>query len=144
MKKKLISLSFIVLIVFAQSTFAFGTNENKYQYDNTAHVENHIIPLWTNTSTAYSSLESNGNIITAYANIRPKNNTMHVTGAMYLQQYNSGRWVNKAKWPFNKNSNVFLSTTYFAYSGGKYRVKIEATVNKEVISLISNEKYVKL
>ncbi len=142
MRKKFISLSLIGIILIGQTGFAFATNE--LESSNMVCYENQIMPLWTNINSVFTNIKSNGKLITALVNIQPKNKAMYVSGTMYLQQCISGRWINKAKWTFSKNGNVDLLKQYSASSGGRYRVKIEATVNKENLSLLSKEEYVRV
>ena len=142
MRKKLVSLSLIGMMLLGQTGFSFATID--LQSHNMACYDNQIMPLWTNINSAFTNITSNGKLVTASVNIRPQNKAMYVSGAMYLQQYNSGRWINKAKWSFSKKGNVDLLKTHSAISGGRYRVKIEATVNKENISLLSKEEYVRV
>ncbi len=142
MRKKLVSLSLIGMMLLGQTGFSFATID--LQSDNMVCYDNQIMPLWSNVNSVFTNIRSNGKLVTASVNIRPQNKSMHVSGTMYLQQCISGRWINKAKWTFSKNGNVDLLKQYSASSGGRYRVKIEATVNKENLSLLSKEEYVRV
>ena len=139
--KKIISLLLIGMIVMGQTGFSFATDRPQHYsmkyYDN-------ITPLWTNVSSVFTNIKSKGKIITASVSIQSKNSAMNVSGTLYIQQCNSGRWINKEKWTFSKKGNIDISKKYSASTGGRYRIKIDALVNNERINVLSKEEYVKL
>lgn len=48
---------------------------------------------------------------------------------MYLERYDTGRWVGVTSWNINGTGSVFLSTSYTGISGVAYRTRVSVNVD---------------
>lgn len=90
-----------------------------------------IAPMWNNISSISSFISAQGKTLYPEVYIKAKKSTGSISGVMYLQRYNSGKWTTVASWGFGGTNNVLLSKSYTGISGGTYRTRVRVIVNGE-------------
>lgn len=129
--KKLVVIAVVSVLLACSgvpnTTYAIEAQKNEIlntEYQN-------IGPLWINIHEISPYISAQGKILYSEVYIKATKSTSSISGVMYLQRYDSGRWVNVKSWSSNGTSSVVLSKTYTGSSGAIYRTRVIVTVDGE-------------
>ncbi|WP_313758353.1 cell agglutination protein Mam3 [Tissierella sp.] len=90
-----------------------------------------ITPMWDNISGISPSISAEGTTLYPEVYIKAKSSSGSISGTMYLERYDLGRWISVTSWSFKGTSYVFLSKSYTGMSGVKYRTRVVVSVDGE-------------
>ncbi|TJX60782.1 cell agglutination protein Mam3 [Soehngenia saccharolytica] len=96
-----------------------------------------ITPLWESISGISLSISAEGTTLYPEVYIKAKSSSGSISGTMYLERYDLGRWISVTSWNFKGTSYVFLSKSYTGMSGVKYRTRVVVTVDGEKAEAVS-------
>lgn len=96
-----------------------------------------ITPLWNSIADISPSISVEGTTLYPEVYIKAKSSSGSISGTMYLERYDLGRWISVTSWNFKGTSYVFLSKSYTGMSGVKYRTRAIVTVDGEKAEAIS-------
>lgn len=122
-----VAITFLVGGGATNITYAKNPQENPLA--SVAYQE--ITPLWNNIADISPYISSEGNTLYPEVYIKAKSTAGSISGTMYLERYDLGRWLGVTSWNFNGTSYVFLSKIYTGISGVKYRTRVVVTVDGE-------------
>lgn len=129
LKKTIITAVAVALLIggnFASASVACAMESQG------AEVEHQIItPYWNEINNINVDISSNNTTLYPEVYIKAKKSTNSISGTMYLEKYNSGKWTSVSSWNITGTGDVFLSKSYKGTSGYKYRTRVVVTVNGE-------------
>lgn len=134
--KKILTLSAIALLVIGIVTKAIYAEERTEQLlaDGIHQV---IAPMWSSISIISPDISSNDRILYPEVYVEAKSFSGLISGKMYLERYDTGRWLSVTSWNFNGTGNVFLSKSYTGISGVVYRTRVSVNVDGEMAEAVS-------
>lgn len=143
--KKAVVIAIAIAIALLVGGGGLNTTYAANLQEQTFTNENHqlITPLWISISIVSPDISVNGKILYPEVYIEAKSSSGSISGKMYLERYDMGRWIGVNSWNFQGTSKVFLSKSYTGISGVKYRTKVSVTVNGESTTAISRSCEVK-
>lgn len=136
LKKFVTTMTLIALAVgggISDKTYAMEQNSLTSEIKN----YNIISPLWINIDDISPSISANGTTLNPSVYIKAKSSSSSISGTMYLERYDLGRWISVTSWNIKGTSNVFLSKSYIGTSGVKYRTRVVVTVDGETATATS-------
>ena len=136
-KKAILTLAAVVLVTSQVQAIPAAATANKAPAISTAEYA--ISPMWVDADQVFPGIFSSGKKITATLNIRAKKNTTALSGTLYLEESNGGRWRTVASWTFDGTGKFRENYMYSGKSGATYRTKVVATVGTDSISKYSTE-----
>lgn len=134
--KKILTLSAIALLVSGIVTKAIYAEERTEQplTDGNHQV---VAPMWSNISIISPDISSNGGILYPEVYVEAKSFSGLISGKMYLERYDTGRWLGVTSWNINGTGSVFLSKSYIGFSGVAYRTRVSVNVDGEIAEAVS-------
>ena len=90
-----------------------------------------ITPFWNSIADISPSISAEGTTLYPEVYIKAKSSSGSISGTMYLERYDLGRWISVTSWNFKGAGNVFVSKTYRGTSGVKYRARVVVDVDGE-------------
>lgn len=142
-KKTVITVIAIALLVGGGGAIN-TTYAAKLQEQTLIKVNNQMItPLWNNISIVSPDISVSGKILYPEVYVEAKSSSGSISGKMYLERYDMGRWVGVTSWNFQGTNKVFLSKSSTGMSGVKYRTKVSVTVDGESATATSGSCEVK-
>ena len=144
MKIKKIVLAVLAIALLVGGGALNTTYAATLQEQTLIKVNNQVItPLWTNISIVSPDISVSGKILYPEVYVEAKSSSGSISGKMYLERYDMGRWVGVTSWNFQGTNKVFLSKSSTGMSGVKYRTKVSVTVDGESATAISRSCEVK-
>ena len=144
MKIKKIVLAVLAIALLVGGGALNTTYAATLQEQTLIKVNNQVItPLWTNISIVSPDISVSGKILYPEVYVEAKSSSGSISGKMYLERYDMGRWVGVTSWNFQGTNKVFLSKSSTGMSGVKYRTKVSVTVDGESTTAISRSCEVK-
>ena len=98
-----------------------------------------IQPYWKEASVVQVYLTANGNSLASSLMVSAYSDSKKISGTMYLQKLNNGKWTNVTSWKISGTGDVTMERSYKGTSGVTYRVKTVVKVGTETITEYSNE-----
>jgi hypothetical protein len=136
LRKKILTVSAIALLSSGIVTEAIYAEERTEQsLVNGGHQV--IAPMWSNISFISPDISSNGKILYPEVYIEAKSFSGSISGKMYLERYDTGRWLGVTSWSINGTGSVFLSKSYTGVSGVAYRTRVSVNVDGETAEAVS-------
>lgn len=144
MKIKKIVLAVLAIALLVGGGALNTTYAATLQEQTLIKVNNQVItPLWTNISIVSPDISVSGKILYPEVYVEAKSSSGSISGKMYLERYDMGRWVGVTSWNFQGTNKVFLSKSSTGMSGVKYRTKVSVTVDGESATATSGSCEVK-
>ena len=98
-----------------------------------------IQPYWKEASVVQVYLTANGNSLGSSLMVSAYSDSSKISGTMYLQKLNNGKWTNVTAWKISGTGDVTMERSYNGTSRVTYRVKTVVKVGTETITEYSNE-----
>ena len=144
MKIKKIVLAVLAIALLVGGGALNTTYAATLQEQTLIKVNNQMItPLWNNISIVSPDISVSGKILYPEVYVEAKSSSGSISGKMYLERYDMGRWVGVTSWNFQGTNKVFLSKSSTGMSGVKYRTKVSVTVDGESATATSGSCEVK-
>ena len=98
-----------------------------------------IQPYWKEASVVQVYLTANGNSLGSSLMVSAYSDSKKISGTMYLQKLNNGKWTNVTSWKISGTGDVTMERSCKGTSGVTYRVNTVVKVGTETITEYSNE-----
>jgi hypothetical protein len=144
MKLKKVAVAVIAIALLVGGGEINPTYAAKLQEQTLTKANQQVItPLWSSISIVSPDISVSGKILYPEVYVEAKSSSGSISGKMYLERYDMGRWVGVTSWNFQGTNKVFLSKSSTGMSGVKYRTKVSVTVDGESTTAISRSCEVK-
>ena len=98
-----------------------------------------IQPYWKEASIVQVYLTASGNSLGSSLMVSAYSDSAKISGTMYLQKLNNGKWTNVTSWKISGTGDVTMEKSYKGTSRVTYRVKTVVKVGTETITEYSSE-----